>query len=376
MTNAAGRSFWRGIPRICGAQPPAFRTTVDINLGEWASTKADFCARIPGNKSPLKILLKTKDDPYFLESWIQHHAKVVGLRNLIIFDNMSSNTQVMATYAKYHPHVPIVQFDGNHDALHDTRQYPELYECLKRTCQFYVFLDTDEFLVLLNDDHTYTCDERIVRFLLARERTAVFPGSWLLNVEGSDRRFRVGESLSDFGARLAWGKPITRSNLGVQGWVNHNVQHDKRLFEGDLVPNVFVLHLMWLFPQQRIAANVDKLITLGFASPSDSVEAILAKDIESLPDTGQRQHARRFVRELRRLVTRDPRPARRREAAERVSRARRAGRHSLPRRAGTGCDAHVPHQCATVHPRGSGDRRPGVADQLPRTDAKQVGTER
>ena len=44
----------------------------------------------------LKILLKTKDDPFFLAQWIDHHLGIVGPGNIIIFDNGSTNSEVLA----------------------------------------------------------------------------------------------------------------------------------------------------------------------------------------------------------------------------------------------------------------------------------------
>jgi hypothetical protein len=293
--------FWSGISRPGATPSHTIEPRETLALGEWEHTKTEFCARIVKNKSPFKILLKTKDDPYFLESWIQHHARIVGLNNLIIFDNMSSNEQVRKTYEKYQFDIPIIQFEGNHNALHHAEAYPELYECLEQACQFYVFLDTDEFLTLIARD-TYTCDERIVDFLQAHEGTRVFPASWLWNIAGSDTRFYIGESLHCFGAHLAWGKPVLRSTVRFPRFVNHNINLDKWLFLGHLTPNLFVLHLARLFPQQRIETNFRKLIAAGFASPEDSLETILEKDVASVADRSDRIKIQDVVSELRELV--------------------------------------------------------------------------
>jgi len=280
----------------------------DSYLSQWEDSKADFLAGVASTKATLKILLKTKDDHYFLESWIQHHAKIVGLNNLIIFDNRSSNEQVLKTYEKYQSQVPIVQFDGDHNSLHNGTQYPELYECLKTCSQFFVFLDTDEFLVLATHD-AYICDKRILEFLNAHGTADVFPASWLENVLACDKRFRVGKSLENFADGLTWGKPIIRAAADERDrCIIHNIQLEKSLFYDEILTNFFVLHMKHLFPQQRIDSNMNKLIAKGFASPGASVESVLAKDLKGLSDKA----ARMWITELKELVKRsDPiQPAR------------------------------------------------------------------
>ena len=293
-------AYWSGVPEPV-LDSPDHEPMGAETVAEWSRARQEICAHIAENPGLFKIVLKTKDDPYFLESWIQHHARIVGLRNLVIFDNMSTNAQVLAIYAKYGAEFPIARFHGNHNALHHTTDYPELYECLTDACRFYMFLDTDEFLVFLNEDDTYFCDHRIVDFLQAHDRLDVFPGTWLPNATGSDRRFVIGTSVEEFTYRLAAGKAIIRAGAGHRGFLNHNNNLDKRFFAGDLIPNFFVLHLTKLFPQQRRAANINKLIALNFASPGESLEAIAAKDVGTVRDPLHRLQVAELVSQLKQL---------------------------------------------------------------------------
>jgi hypothetical protein len=45
---------------------------------DWVQQEQEICARIEGTPAILKILLKTKDDPFFLAQWIDHHLGIVG----------------------------------------------------------------------------------------------------------------------------------------------------------------------------------------------------------------------------------------------------------------------------------------------------------
>ena len=129
----------------------------------WTHDKARICAELAERRGPLTICLKTKDEPYFLERWITHHANIVGLRNLVIFDNMSTNEAVWSIYDRFRRELLLVQFEGYCDALHVVAHYRELYEALKESTAFFAFLDTDELLVRVEND-AFSCrclDRRI-----------------------------------------------------------------------------------------------------------------------------------------------------------------------------------------------------------------------
>src|SRR5437870_5753461 len=127
-------------------------------------THRDACCRSIARHATLKILLKTKDDPFLLERWILHHRKIVGPNNLVIFDNMSTHPDVARIYDKYRDTVQIIQYPAFYDSLHDVSACRALYDTLRDATRFFIFLDTDEFLVLIDDDRYYD-DETIVDYL-------------------------------------------------------------------------------------------------------------------------------------------------------------------------------------------------------------------
>jgi hypothetical protein len=303
VSRTPARQSWTGIPTPHLAAPGADAARSAPALDHWRTSRVEFLARVAADKSRLKILLKTKDDPYFLEPWIQHHARIAGLGNLVIFDNMSTNAQVLSIYEQYRDRVPIIQYDGHHDAIPHSKHYPAMYDCMKQSCEFYAFLDTDEFLVLIDGD-TCACDERIVAFLDAHPDTNAFPASWLMNVTGSDRRFNVGRSVPDLLRTLVWGKPVVRSRRRPDGLINHNIHAAQLLLAGDIVPNLFVLHMVNLFPQQRIDANVRKLISFGYASRDDTIETMLEKNAEDHPDRKSIPTIKWWLKEMRSCLER------------------------------------------------------------------------
>ena len=263
---------------------------------DWDADRISLCERISGAPAVLKILLKTKNDPILLDRWIEHHARIVAPQNILIFDNMSDDPEVLAIYAR-HPDVLVIRFTGFHNNVHRVGLFGDLYASLRDSSQFFVFLDTDEFLTLFDGDRYYA-DGSLLEFLQADPVPQVFPGTWLYNTNWTANQFISGTTAEYLANGLAWGKPVLRSNAPLDGYLNHNIQLARTLFSTRLRTNLFVLHLANLSPRQRIASNINKLIARGFAQPLDTAEIICQYSLDGVSDANIFQ----YVAEIRRLL--------------------------------------------------------------------------
>jgi hypothetical protein len=269
---------------------------VPVPQNDWNADRAGLCARIANSPAVLKILLKTKNDPILLERWIEHHCRIVGARNILIFDNMSDDPGVLSIYDR-HPDVLVVRFTGFHNNVHRVEMFSDLYAALRDSAQFFVFLDTDEFLTLIEGERCHP-NAAILEFLQSDPLAQVFPGTWLYNTNWTANQFISGTTPGDLSGGLAWGKPVLRSNAPLGGYLNHNIQLARTLFPARIRANLFVLHLANLSPQQRIASNINKLIARGFAQPADTAEVITQYALDGVSDSNIVQ----YVSEIRRLL--------------------------------------------------------------------------
>jgi|GEM_PF-1251448 len=249
------------------------RSACGSDFPHWDSDSAEICERIARVHSPIKILLKTKNEPFFIERWIAHHAKIVGPENLIVFDNMSDDPQVLAVYRKWRREVSIARFGKFWLNIHHTYLYGDLYRALATSCDYFLFLDTDEFLILMNGDQYYR-DDRIITFVEENSQYDLFPAAWLINANWSAELFSCGPQAGDLARNLACGKPLIRSDKIPTGFSNHNFQLGVRLFVPPFKANLFLLHLSHLYPRQRMAANMNKLVAAAVATPGQSPESI------------------------------------------------------------------------------------------------------
>jgi hypothetical protein len=263
---------------------------------DWDDNRDDVLASIGGGSTAtLKILLKTKNDHFLLERWIKHHLRIVGRGNVVVFDNGSNEQAVIDIYEKYSNDIQVISFSGFHNNIHYVDRFRDLYGSLAASSKYFVFLDTDEFLLFIKDDR-FLDDHRLVDVLSGADDVNVFPATWLYNADWSPTRFKCGpERLS---AGLTWGKPILRSGAQLSGYINHNVQLNKSLFGPTFNLNFFVLHLAELIPKQRIAANINKLVSRNFVTEGECPERISAMDLSGITDVNIIQ----YVSEIRRLL--------------------------------------------------------------------------
>lgn len=233
-------------------------------------------------RAKLKIILKTKDEALTLQDWISHHSEIVGAGNLVILDNLSTDLSVLDTYNRYASLIPIGRFDGFLNNPHSKSIFPEMYQWLDRTTDYYIILDTDELLVWVEGEE-YLCDARLVEKLSQQKSTSALPGTWLYNQPGSKVQYCFG-SRGGLVDGLRWGKPVLSTRAARPDSVIHNCQAPT-LFEPP-VTNLFVLHRSRLSVVQRLRTNINKLRSYSRIAKEDGFDAISRIDLSSVDEPG------------------------------------------------------------------------------------------
>ena len=247
---------------------------------------SEITRRITSAPSRMKIALKTKDDHLFLERWVTHHSNIAGRHNIMIFDNEFTDPSVARFYQDNND-LLVISFSGFHNNLHMPKLFPDLYSAIWQSCDIYTFLDSDEYLILVENER-YISNEHIVSKLLNDLDTPVHPGVWIYNSYFSEDIFTCGSTFGHLSSGIKWGKPVinvTKVPLrGVEDCIlMHNCQLPSTLYQFTR-PQCFILHLANLSPAERINANIRKLVARNFAQKSDGIDAILSRDITSVTD--------------------------------------------------------------------------------------------
>jgi hypothetical protein len=269
----------------------------------WGRDTGACTALVVRRHATLKIILKTCNDPWFLERWIRHHAGIVGMENLIVFDNLSDDPTVLDIYRRHAPELAVIRFAGWCDDLHNTDTFRPLYDALAASSAFFCAIDTDEFLTRF-DAGRCLGGPGMVDVLAGSQGRGPLPVFSLDNTDGRDDRFVCGTTLQNLLHAMAWGKPVMPSAAPLRGYINHPVQVAPELYTPRLRTDLAILHLRNLWRAQRIASTVAKLRGIGFAPPGETAEALAARDLAGIQDF----NVNRYVPELRRLLGDDPIP--------------------------------------------------------------------
>lgn len=242
----------------------------------WENDRSLICSQISDSFKKFKIILKTKNDIFFIKRWVNHHAgQDIGI---IIFDNNSSDPDVLSYYKTLPEDVLLVQYSGlhryggSHNTLHDVETFSDLYLAIQKSCSNFCFLDTDEFLSY-TDGSTFYPPKEFFNFKNSIFNDGINFTLYLYNKSLSDKVFEFGsvELLKD---RLKWGKPIIGSADSISGFINHNIQIRNHVSNrGGL--RFVTFHLTNLSPVERMKANLRKLVVRKILAPDATLEDAL-----------------------------------------------------------------------------------------------------
>lgn len=252
-----------------------------MSMLQWETDQLQILGRLE-QKAGFKICCKTINEPQLILGWLEHHAAIVGPENLIIADNGSDDHATLEIYDRFADKVMIFQFAGEHNDIHWHPRFEPLFLALRASSDHFAFFDVDERLVWI-DGSKWFANPSILDSLC--DLKAIYPTTWLINAIDSSDRFNLldTERRPNLFNNLRYGKPILTSNLiGVQAGI-HNIQYAGSRYSNDLAGRLFLLHLTQ-FPDQRIQANVKKLVSRKLVERCTDPEAILSMDFSSYHD--------------------------------------------------------------------------------------------
>jgi len=129
----------------------------------------------------LKIILKTRDEDFLIEAWIQYYIKLVGAENIIIYDDNSISEKVLEVYKKY-SFLDIRKLPKNVHSVENLHRYEDLKQELKKSCQYWAFFDTDEFLCYFDSIQNCINNTQLMNYLHNNSTRNAFTTIWVPNL--------------------------------------------------------------------------------------------------------------------------------------------------------------------------------------------------
>lgn len=257
---------------------------------------------------PLRIILKTRNDPIFLREWHSHHAAIVGAENLIIADNMSDDPDVIEELEKLAQKSMVFRFHGFHNALHKRDVFGAFYEAVERKCDWTLLLDTDERLIWV-EGRNWIADGRLLDRLNALPPGITALPGLLVDNHGPHRdRYLFPQNLDRLAPVLHWGKPAIAAGYRPPGGAQcHNIQFPADIFAAGLPPQLVQLHLNNLNRDQRLRTNREKLVARGICAPDTPYAEIAKINLRNIPNACS--VVQRCVQQTARLLSDQPTPS-------------------------------------------------------------------
>lgn len=255
---------------------------------------ADALSGFSRFNTPLKIVTKARNELELTKDWIEHHAGIVGLENLLIADNASTLSEVHDIYHSYGPKLNWFSFAGYHDTIHMRSSFPALYQILAKYSRYVAFLDMDERLFAFTGTGWDAGPEVVKR--VESSDSELISAPWLQNTSGKSDRFQFNKGQMEWG--VLFGKPLVSTQHAFLGQDRiHTVQYP-RYNTGYM--SLGVLHLSQFSKEQRLRTNKNKLMARGIVGPDTSYEDIAAMSTdEDLPFPYIRS---RCIEEIRQLL--------------------------------------------------------------------------
>ncbi|WP_421418458.1 hypothetical protein [Agrobacterium tumefaciens] len=255
----------------------------------WPEDQEIICDKIRKKKSPIKYILKTKDDSTLLPIWLKHYLAIAEPKDIVIADNNSLDPDVINIYNSVADDVVIFKYVsdpnfGFHNIIHNRFYFSEFYKAIGEAAPYSILVDTDE--LLFAPEHQILGNDRN-RIISALDQAggSALPSIWLDTVRGSSQIARIGADQSSIVQGLKWGKPIIPTSfLDANDFLIHNIQFPSDLYsENQRVP-LYLLHLKEYSRDQRLRVNREKLVARRFIADGASFESIADTEFAGMKD--------------------------------------------------------------------------------------------
>jgi hypothetical protein len=202
-----------------------------------------------GKNNLLKIVLKAKNEAYLIDSWVAHHAAIVGYENIIILDCGSTDSEYLHKLSILADRILVLSYFLYYDDIHWIGANLHLYDLIARNCRYLTVLDADEFLIGRIGEFF---SGRFVDPILRRYDLPLQCGTWVHAIGRAESADGSASAEWTLDARTQslingthGGKAVLRSDMIAQAnYVGHNFHRAEvaRLASADSLGRLIVLH--------------------------------------------------------------------------------------------------------------------------------------
>lgn len=234
-----------------------------------------------------KIILKTKDEEDLIDLWIRYYSKLVGKKNIIIFDNHSTNPKVLEVYKNHS--IDVLKIDIPND-IHFYERNKDFYEDIFANYDWFSVIDTDEFLCAYKNG-TFSVEG--VFDILQNTQYQALGSIWLSQMHLSDSKehFKINkvEHNKKFGkVVIKTSHPRVRNTIFCH---NSTFKDEKGNCDAYLGSGLVLLHLNRTNPKHRIKNCIEMCLCSSSQSCDDvdknKMRAEIHEELKNIKITGK-----------------------------------------------------------------------------------------
>lgn len=239
--------------------------------------------------STFKVALKTKDESDLLERWINHYGEIFGYENIIIFDNESTDSDVLKVYERYNNRLGcLLQYGlekGSHNSIHYPENFPDIYEEISKKCKYFAIFDTDEFLFFVDGLMAHSGASALEQLSEEAKRldySKIIYCFWLNEMHENRKFFKIGNDNIHLYKGARDGKHFLPSSFMTRIQSGHNSCTPSFLVPETVSTSFYLFHTRTSTPERRARVNFNKLVSRGAVKDGVTLDDFLREPSEEL----------------------------------------------------------------------------------------------
>lgn len=113
---------------------------------------------------PIKLFCITYNETELLEDFIIYHGELFGYDNIVLVDHLNTNPVILTIFEQYKLKGVTVYRETNPHMSNKGQILTNYMLQYKTQCQFFIIFDTDEFMVILNEEGKILSKEEMYTF--------------------------------------------------------------------------------------------------------------------------------------------------------------------------------------------------------------------
>lgn len=246
---------------------------------------------------------------WIIQVWLDHYVDVFGEKSVFVFDNGSSDEYTLDILRSCQEKIGLVMRYSNmgrdHNIIHNTKIFGDLYHAIKGKCRYFALFDADELLVYFDGRSVskgkQLKDKLIELASLNQFESAIFC-NWLMASRGSHTEFLVPHDIKKLFTGVRNGKHFVPSARLGEIYISHNHACPSELGGYFSSQSLWLLHFQQSDVVRRIRINYEKIRSRNLFVEGVDISKVMSKPSVDMLVHDRNINANSYIRQICALV--------------------------------------------------------------------------